>query len=138
MKKILLLLIFSAVGAFAQIEKIETHEPARVNVVEVDGQLLASAEIFADFVEVAFMDNGRTKKTTFGLTLPEFKQVGDILTGSAKDKDFYMVQISDGRLFIRFSESYGYVQSTVYLEHKNKISYLPKFNRHQFGRLFKI
>lgn len=137
MKKMISLLMLAPMLAFAQLEKIDTHEPIKKNIVEKNGSVLASAEIWSDYVEIVFYENTLGADLFFGLTPEEFRQVGNILQNyTVKDKDFYAIEISKGKLFIRFSERNGYVGSEIYMDFDNKIWHFPKMNRMQYNRLF--
>lgn len=139
MKTTIIALLFCVSTAFAQITKIDTHESVKTNVVEKGGNMLASAEIYSDHVEIIFFENNLSAHLFFELTIADFKQIGSLLQDySAKDKDFYSIQVPKGTLFIRFKELNGYVGSEIYVDFNKSIWYFPKMNRVQYKRLFSM
>lgn len=122
---------------FAQLEKIETNEPYKTTCIENNDKLLASADIYHDKAELVFFEKVKNYNVIVDLTISEFKQLGNLVSNKkAQDKDFYMIQLRETKLFIRFKEKNGYVQSYIYLDSNGNILYFPRMNRVQYGRLF--
>lgn len=140
MKKILgMMLMLATMQVSAQLQKTEVERSYKTNVVEKGGELLASAELYKDYVEIIFLEKGIDVYFFFAFTNQEFKEVGDLLKGySAKDHDYYTIaMMHGGSMVIKFDEKNGYVQSIV-LVNLGKVDYeFPKMNRVQYGRLFK-
>lgn len=137
MKTIILLLL--SLSSFAQLKKIDTNEPISKNIVIKDNQLLASAEIYNESVEIVFFESTLNADLFFDLTITQFIEIGKILQSyDVKDKDFYSIKIAKGMLYIRFVGQNGYVQSEIYMDVGNSLWYFPKMNRVQYKRLFSI
>lgn len=136
---ITLLFILAVNVSYSQVEKIETFESNRFNIIEKDSLALATSEIYSDYAEIIFFEKRMGVHMFIQLGLDEFKLMGDILTNyNAKDKDFYFIPIREGSLFIRFSTVKGYTRSDIYMEFNNSIWHFPRMNRLQYKRLFSV
>lgn len=139
MKKILgMIMLLATMQVSAQLTKVDLQTSHKTNVVEKGGALLASAELYDDYVEVIFLEEGLNVYLFFAFTPAEFLEVGNLLKGyAAKDQDYYTIaMMHGGSMVIKFDEKNGYVQSIV-LVNLGKVDYeFPKMNRVQYGRLF--
>lgn len=138
MKTIILFLLIS-LSSFGQLTKIDTKQSEKVNAIYKDRELIASAEIYKDSVEIIFLSD-LPAHLFFSLTPNEFIQLGDILTSyKSKDKDMYkMVLAFGGSISIRFEEKNAYISSIVSVTLGGQEYLFPTMNRVQYKRLFSI
>lgn len=137
MKTITLFLLLFVATTFAQMTKVETHEPSRTNYVEENGNFKASTDVYPDYVEIKFFDKGTGDVVSVSFTPAEYEQLTTrLLTYDNRDKDFYMMPIKRATLYIRFVEKYGYVQAIIHFNFDSQDWYFPIMNRIQYKRLF--
>lgn len=137
MKKLYYLILLISFTSFSQFVKVDTKEPIRVNEIREQGKLVAYAEVYEDWAEMFFYEKVSGSLISFGLTTQEFNQFKYILLDyKVKDKDFYILDIKRGRLHIRFTESFGYAQSIIYMSVGGETYYFYTLNRNQYSRLF--
>lgn len=139
MKTIILFLLIS-LSSFGQLTKIDTKQSEKVNAIYAkDRELIASAEIYKDSVEIIFLSD-LPAHLFFSLTPNEFIQLGDILNSyKSKDKDMYkMVLAFGGSISIRFEEKNAYISSIVSVTLGGQEYLFPTMNRVQYKRLFSI
>lgn len=138
MKKLLLLLLFSGFGAFAQLTKEENLSSFKTNEIITGGQLLASAEIFDFHNEIIFYAEDLGVFMFFSLDNKEFADLGELLTGyDVTKRDKYSLHMrAGGSLYIGFEEVNGYLKIKILARLGNEVFNFPDLNRVQFGRLF--
>lgn len=125
--------------SFSQVEKVDTHEPLRINTIinSNNQRIVASSEIYNDKATIYFFDKDNLKVITLDIGINDFKKVYLILSDyEVEENDLYTVNLNSGKLFIRFSDIRGYKQSHLYVEMDDHILFLPKLNRLQYKKLF--
>lgn len=137
MKYLTILLLICNISFSQGLEKITTDEPIRTNYVDLNGEFLASAEIYADNAELSFRAKGGSI-ISIGMKISAFNQIADVLLSyDNQDKDFYQMEVSGSLLQIRFIEKYGYVQPHISVLLPNGKAKFPEMNKNQFNKLFK-
>lgn len=137
--KTLILFLLISLSSFGQLTKIDTKQSEKVNAIYKERELIASAEIYKDSVEIIFLSD-LPAHLFFSLTPNEFIQLGDILNSyKSKDKDMYkMVLAFGGSISIRFEEKNAYISSIVSVTLGGQEYLFPTMNRVQYKRLFSI
>lgn len=131
----MLMMFFTS--SFSQVEKLDTKESYRTNLIEKNGDFVASAEFFEERIEILFFERFQNVNLFFDLTHEEFKQLGDLLQNyDLKHKDFYTIRLSKGNLYIRFTKKSNYLRSEIYMDFNNEYWYFPLMNRISYARLF--
>lgn len=138
MKKLFLMLLIASLPSFAQLAKVETFEPVKTNYVEKNGEFVARADIYQEYVDIMFHDKKHAVDVTVFMTIPEFEQFASVLLSyDIKDKEFFMMVVKRAVISIRFVEKYGYVQSYIYVSTNGSYYHWPIMNRQQYNRLFR-
>lgn len=136
---LVILLTLTTGKSFAQLEKVDTHEPIKTNILVKNGVFLARVDIYENLVNIEFYEKNTAKSVIFGITIKEFIQLGKLLQDyDVTDREMYILHLNGGKLFIRFDEKFGYVQSHIYMDINSEMWFFPILNRTQYKKLFQL
>mgnify|MGYP003409701973 CR=1 FL=1 len=128
----LMIVLLFANFAFAQ-ELQSTNEPIQINYIEVDGNFLAKADVYADYVELHFYDSEILASISLALELEQFDQIAEVSTSYGKDTDLYKFDIPGAQFCVRFIDR----NAKLYLLVGGGTVNFPELTKVQLRKLFK-